>query len=241
MDEAFLKDSQQSIDNLPVIICVSQVDRLRPGREWQPPYNWLTGERAKEINIRECVEYRAELFGDFCDRIFPIVSRQGDKEAWGEAELSIALLEAIAPAKQARLARFLANLETRTVAAAQIIDRYTLQMATTQGLTALLKSPILGFISTLATGRPTLAYLLAEQIPVEQLPVVIGKLQMAYELFNLLSPDNKSFDLLTLWPVLLENSSTADQEAQAFGQALVEYWTKDLSIAQLRELYQGYL
>jgi len=169
MDEAFLKDLQQTIDNLPVIVCVSQVDRLRPVREWQPPYNWLTGESPKEVNIRECLQYRAELFEDLCDRIF------------------------------------------------------------------------LGFISTLATGRPTLAYLLAEQIPVEQLPVAIGKLQMAYELSSLLNPENKSFDLLALWPILLENYSTADKEAWAWGHALVEYWTKNLSIEQFRSSYQGYL
>jgi predicted GTPase len=241
IDQAFLKDLQQNIDNLPIIVCVSQVDRLRPLREWQPPYNWLTGGGTKEVNIRECVQYRAELFGDLCDRIFPIVSQQPDMDPWGDEELSIALVESISPAKQLRLARFLENLETRSLAAAKIIDRYTLQMATTQGLTALLKSPILGFISTLATGRPTLAYLLAEQIPVEQLPVVIGKLQMAYELFSLLSPDNKSFDLLALWPVLLENSTTADKEAWAWGHALLEYWTKNLSIEQLRSSYQGYL
>lgn len=241
MDEAFLKDLQQTIDNLPVIICVSQVDRLRPLREWQPPYNWLTGESPKEVNIRECLQYRAELFEDLCDRILPMVSQQPDREAWGDEELSIALLGAISPAKQLRLARFLADLETRTLAAAKIIDRYTLQMATGQGLTALLKSPILGFISTLATGRPTLAYLLAEQIPVEQLPVAIGKLQMAYELSSLLNTENKSFDLLALWPILLENSSTADREAWAWGHALVEYWTKNLSIEQFRSSYQGYL
>ncbi|MDJ0526832.1 MAG: 50S ribosome-binding GTPase, partial [Microcystis sp. M53600_WE12] len=75
MDEAFLKDLQQTIDNLPVIVCVSQVDRLRPLREWQPPYNWLTGESPKEVNIRECLQYRAELFEDLCDRILPMVSQ----------------------------------------------------------------------------------------------------------------------------------------------------------------------
>lgn len=57
-------------------------------------------------------------------------------------------------------------------------------MTTTQGLTAFLKSPVLQFVSTLSTGSPALAYMLAEQIPVEQLPIVIGKLQMGYELFH---------------------------------------------------------
>jgi hypothetical protein len=153
-------------------------------------------------------------------------------------------MDAIAPAKQLRLARFLRNLEARTVAAAKIIDRYTFQMATTQGLTALLKSPILQFLSTLSTGSPALAHVLAEQIPVEQLPIVIGKLQMAYELFSLLSPGKanpRNFELLTLWPLLLENPTPPDRNAWAFGHALVEYWTQNLTVAQFRERFEHYL
>jgi hypothetical protein len=156
----------------------------------------------------------------------------------------LALVDAISPAKQLRLARFLRNLEARTVAAAKIIDRYTFQMATTQGLTTLLKSPVLQFISTLTTGQPTLAYLLAEQIPVEQLPVVIGKLQMAYDLFSLLSSGDtniRNFDLLSLWPLLLENPTSRDRHAWAFGHALVEYWTQNLTVEQLRERFEYYL
>jgi hypothetical protein len=117
-------------------------------------------------------------------------------------------------------------------------------MTTTQGITAILKSPVLQFISTLSTGSPTLAYLLAEQIPIEKLPIVIGKLQMAYELFPLLNIDNsktRNFDLLSLWPLLLENSSTPDRNAWAFGHALIEYWTQDLTIEQLRTRFNYYL
>ena len=130
-----------------------------------------------------------------------------------------------------------------SAAAAKIIDRYTFQMATTQGLTALLKSPVLQFISTISTGSPTLANLLAAQIPVEQLPVVIGKLQMAYELFSLLNPDKNphNFDLLALWSLLLENSASPENNAWAFGHALVEYWTQSLTVEQLRQRYEGYL
>jgi uncharacterized protein len=117
-------------------------------------------------------------------------------------------------------------------------------MATTQGLTALLKSPVLQFISTLSTGSPTLAYLLAEQIPIEQLPIVIGKLQMAYDLFSLLNTSNVQplkFDLLSLWPLLLENSATPDRNAWAFGHAMVEYWTQDLSVEKVQEKFHDYL
>ena len=246
MDVDFLKDIQADVEDLPAIAIVTQVDRLRPIREWQPPYDWEWGERPKEKAIREATEYRAERLDDYCDFVLPVVTSdiKTGRAAWGVDALSLALVDAIAPTKQLRLARFLRNLEARTVAAAKIIDRYTFQMATTQGLTALLKSPVLQFIATLTTGTPTVAYLLAEQIPVEQLPVVIGKLQMAYDLFSLLSSsDTKTinFDLLSLWPLLLENPASPERNAWAFGHALVEYWTQNLTVEQLRERFDNYL
>jgi hypothetical protein len=246
MDVDFLKDMKAEVEDLPAIAIVTQVDRLRPIREWEPPYDWEWGDRPKEKAIREATEYRAERLNDFCDFVLPVVTSDSktSRAAWGTDALSLALVDAIDPVKQLRLARFLRNLEARTVAAAKIIDRYTFQMATAQGLTALLKSPILQFLTTLTTGQPTLAYLLAEQIPVEQLPVVIGKLQMAYDLYSLLSSgDSKTlkFDLLSLWPLLLENSVSPDRNAWAFGHALVEYWTQNLTIEQLRERFENYL
>ncbi|MBD2250784.1 GTPase family protein [Nostoc parmelioides] len=246
MDVDFLQEIKATVADIPAIAVVTQVDRLRPIREWQPPYDWELGNRPKEIAIREATEYRANLLGDFCNLVLPIVTgdTQTGRLAWGIEALSLGLIQAIAPAKQLRLARFLRNLEARTVAAAKIIDHYTLQMATTQGLTALLKSPVLQFISTISTGSPTLAYLLAEQIPVEQLPIVIGKLQMAYDLFSLLKTEESStlnFDLLSLWPLLLENPTTPDRNAWAFGHALVEYWTQNLTVEQLRQRFDYYL
>ncbi|MBD2561269.1 MULTISPECIES: GTPase family protein [Nostoc] len=246
MDVDFLQDIKAEVADLPAIAIVTQVDRLRPIREWQPPYDWEWGDRSKEIAIREATEYRAKLLGNFCNLVLPVVT--GDSKtgrvAWGVEALSLGLVDAIAPTKQLRLARFLRNLEARTVAAAKIIDHYTFQMATTQGLTSLLKSPVLQFVSTLSTGSPTLAYVLAEQIPVEQLPIVIGKLQMGYELFSLLNtanPNPLNFELLSLWPLLLENSASPDRNAWAFGHALVEYWTQNLTVEQLRERFEYYL
>ncbi|MHC5597198.1 MAG: GTPase family protein [Nostoc sp.] len=246
MDVDFLEDIKAEVADLPAIAIVTQVDRLRPIREWQPPYDWEWGDRAKEVAIREATEYRAKLLGNFCNLVLPVVT--GDSKTnrvpWGVEALSLGLIDAIAPTKQLRLARFLRNLEARIVAAAKIIDHYTFQMATTQGLTALLKSPVLQFISTLSTGSPALAYMLAEQIPVEQLPIVIGKLQMGYELFSLLNTANHNplnFELLSLWPLLLENSASPDRNAWAFGHALVEYWTQNLTVEQLRERFEYYL
>ncbi|MEH2465468.1 GTPase family protein [Nostoc sp.] len=246
MDVDFLQDMKAEVADLPAIAIVTQVDRLRPIREWQPPYDWEWGDRSKEIAIREATEYRARLLGNFCNLVLPVVT--GDSKtsriAWGVEALSLGLVDAIAPTKQLRLARFLRNLEARTIAAAKIIDHYTFQMTTTQGLTALLKSPVLQFVSTLSTGSPALAYMLAEQIPVEQLPIVIGKLQMGYELFSLLNTSNSNslnFELVSLWPLLLENSASPDRNAWAFGHALVEYWTQNLTIKQLRERFEYYL
>ncbi|MEH2366458.1 GTPase family protein [Nostoc sp.] len=243
MDVDFLQDIKAEVADLPAIAIVTQVDRLRPIREWQPPYDWEWGDRPKEIAIREATEYRAKLLGNFCNLVLPVVTGDSktNRVAWGVEALSLGLVDAIAPTKQLRLARFLRNLETRIVAAAKIIDHYTFQMTTTQGLTALLKSPVLQFVSTLSTGSPALAYMLAEQIPVEQLPIVIGKLQMGYDLFSLLNPNALNFELLSLWPLLLENTAAPDRNAWAFGHALVEYWTQNLTVEQLRERFEYYL
>jgi predicted GTPase len=246
MDVDFLTDMKAEIADLPAITIVTQVDRLRPIREWEPPYDWQWGDRPKEIAIRQATEYRAGLLGDFSNLVLPVVTSDNktSRTAWGVDALSLGLINAIAPAKQLRLARFLRNLEARTVASAKIIDHYTFQMTTTQGLAALLKSPVLQFISTVSTGAPTLAYLLAEKIPVEQTPVVIGKLQMAYDLFSLLNTGNSNtlnFDLRSLWSLLLENSASPDRNAWAFGHALVEYWTRNLTVEQLQERFEYYL
>jgi uncharacterized protein len=243
IDLDFLKELKQELPDLKAIAVVTQVDRLRPIREWNPPYDWQQGDRPKEKSIREATQYREELLGELCQPILPLVTRSSERAAWNADSLSLALLEAIAPAKQLRMARFLRDLDSRSVGAAKIIDRYTKQMATTQGLTALLKSPVLQFLSTMTTGNVALASVLARQIPVEQLPVAIGKLQMAYDLFLLLKddPNLRNFDLLSLWPLLLENNDTGDRDAWAFGHALVEYWTKNLTTEQLSQRYQDYL
>ena len=246
IDMKFLEAVREEITNLPMIAIVTQVDRLRPVREWQPPYDWQQGKLPKEISIREATAYRVEILGDKCDVILPIVTRDGTvgRQSWGIDVLTNSLLASIKPSKQLRLARFLQQQEARSVAAAKIIENCTLRLSTTEGITALLKSPVLQFLSTLSTGSSTLAYLLAEQIPVEQLPIVVGKLQMAYDLFCLFDSDEvnlKQFDLLSLWPLLLDNSGNSQDNAWAFGQAMVEFLNKNMTIEQLRKRFKEYL
>ena len=243
MDLDFLKEMSQERDNIPVITVVTKVDKLRPIREWNPPYDWQQGEGKKEKNIRDAVAYRQENLGEYCDLVLPLVAQNEQRELWGNDTLSLALVEAIEPAKQIKLANFISDRETKIVAAAKIIDRYTIQMSTTQGITNLLKSPILQFLSTMTTGNAALASALAQQIPVEQLPTVIGKLQMAYDLYMLLVEDAKinNFDFLALWSLLLDNEATPDRNAWAFGHSLVEYWTQNLTIEQLKTRFEFYL
>ncbi|NEP15856.1 MAG: GTPase [Leptolyngbya sp. SIO4C1] len=246
MDADFLQDLRAAVPDLPCLALVTQVDRLRPVREWSPPYDWQQGSQPKEKSIREATAYRAEQLGDLCDRILPLVTfdAASGRSDWNTDSLSLLLVDSIESSKQLRLARFLRNQEARTVAAARIIEHYQLQMATTHGLTSLLKSPVLRYLSTLMTGSELLATSLMQKIPVEQAPVVIGKLQMAYELFSLLADTGDrrlTFDLLALWPLLLESEGPADADAWAFGHALIAYWTQSLRIEQLREVYRGYL
>jgi hypothetical protein len=75
---------------------------------------------------------------------------------------------------------------------------------------------------------------------VEQLPVVIGKLQLAYDLFRVLDGATARLDLLALWPLLLEHNHPPDRAAWAFGHAMVEYWTQGLSIAETRQRVDYY-
>lgn len=243
MDVDLLQDMRQEVQDLAAIAIVTQVDRLRPMREWNPPYDWQWGERPKEVSIRAATRYRQEQLGEVCDLVLPLVTLDSatNRLPWNADALAKALIELIEPTKELRLARFLRDRDAKAIAATRLIDRYIVQMSTTQGLATFLKSPVLQFLATLTTGTPTLAYLLAEQIPVEQLPVVIGKLQLAYDLFKVVGPPTAQLDLLALWPLLLENNDKPERAAWAFGHAMVEYWTQDLSVAQTRKRIDHYL
>lgn len=245
MDLAFLEEITTQVDDLPIISIVTQVDRLRPIREWSPPYDWRSGDQPKENSIREAIAYRQEILGEVSAAILPLVTEDmsQDRAAWGGTELSAVMVDESDPAKQARMARFLRDRTTRITTAAKIINQYASQMSTTQGLAALLKSPVLGFLSTMTTGSPALATALATQLPIEQAPVVMGKLQMGYELFTLLAEPEAHpvFDFLSLWPLLLETAPSIKEDAWAFGQTMVEFWSGKVGVEQLQVRYQSYL
>ena len=243
MDLEFLEAVTETAPDLPILVVVTQVDRLRPLREWSPPYDWREGDRPKEHSIRDAVGFRQETLGHLVETVLPCVTVQTApvRPFWGLQDLSNNILELLEPAKQFRLARFLNDRDARVHAAAKIIDQYVLQMSTTQGLTALLKSPILGFLSTLMTGSPQLATILAAQLPIEDVPVVMGKLQMAYDLYRLLGSAQQNFDLLAIWPMVKKNDQTIQEQTWTLGHTLVEFWVGKTTREQLSDRYHHFL
>jgi predicted GTPase len=133
MDADLLHDMREEVPDLPAITALTQVDRLRPLREWQPPYDWQWGSRPKEISIREATRYRQEQLGELCNRICPSSPATPSALVGMSMPCPTALIELIDPAKELRLARFLRDRETKITASARLIDRYRLQMSTTQG------------------------------------------------------------------------------------------------------------
>jgi predicted GTPase len=63
----------------PVVVVVSHIDLLSPKAEWNPPYNWLTGTKPKEVNIRECVSVVKEQIGDRAADVVPVCGREGER------------------------------------------------------------------------------------------------------------------------------------------------------------------
>jgi predicted GTPase len=92
MDVNILRDLRKEVPDLGAIAVVTQVDRLRPLREWQPPYDWQWGQRPKEISMREATRYRQEQFGQVCDRVLPLVTsdRASQRQPWNAEALATA-------------------------------------------------------------------------------------------------------------------------------------------------------
>jgi uncharacterized protein len=62
----------------PVVVVVNQIDLLTPKSEWNPPYDWKTGTRPKEVNIRDCVAAVDEQFGTRAAAVVPVCAREGE-------------------------------------------------------------------------------------------------------------------------------------------------------------------
>jgi predicted GTPase len=61
----------------PVLLVLTQADLLSPAVECSPPYDWHTGQRPKEVSIREAVAAARELFGTEVLDVIPIAALPG--------------------------------------------------------------------------------------------------------------------------------------------------------------------
>jgi uncharacterized protein len=244
MDVDFLKAVQTRIGNLPMIVVVTQVDRLRPVREWQPPYDWQFGIRPKEIAIRDAILYRAEALHDLCDLVLPVVMADPtlDRAEWNIEALSMLLIKNLEPTRQARVARWMKSVETQAAAAAKLIDCFAMNLSMGQDLASILKSLVGAGLLRQLQGIPAISVLFAN-IPVEQAPAIIGKIWMVWDLYKLFKPNLNFFEDIDwglLSPLVMKCSASPQDDTWALGQALVEYLTQNQKPEDLPQRFDFY-
>ncbi len=61
----------------PLLVAVSHIDRLRPPREWQPPYDLTDPQGPKAVNIRAAVEAAAEDLAMPIADVIPVCLAEG--------------------------------------------------------------------------------------------------------------------------------------------------------------------
>lgn len=92
----------------PIVMVLSHIDRLRPFREWSPPYNVAEPDGEKARSIREAITAAAEELGLPAEQIVPVClsAERGAYNVdlvWGE------LVQALPAAKSAQLLRRIAG------------------------------------------------------------------------------------------------------------------------------------
>ena len=90
----------------PILVILSHIDRLRPVREWQLPYNIVQPQRPKEQAIRKAMEATAEDLGVGVSDVIP-VSLQPEREYNIEEGVIPAILMRLDRAKRVKYLRCL--------------------------------------------------------------------------------------------------------------------------------------
>jgi predicted GTPase len=71
----------------PVIAVLTHIDLLSPAMEWAPPYNWASGTRPKEVNIREALAAARQQLGEYLVAAVPVCAAPGKEYGIEEALL----------------------------------------------------------------------------------------------------------------------------------------------------------
>ncbi|MGE0765112.1 MAG: GTPase family protein [Hyphomicrobiaceae bacterium] len=92
----------------PVVVVLTNIDRLRPFQEWQPPYNVAEPDRPKAHAIRDAMDAAATDLGRPLDRIVP-VCLSTERGAYNVDLVWAELAETLPEAKRAQLLRRIAS------------------------------------------------------------------------------------------------------------------------------------
>ena len=86
-------DARPHLKLPPIVAVVNQIDLLSPKAEWAPPYDWQTGTRPKEVNIRDCAAAVREQLGNRVIEIVPACARQGETFGISEGLVPVIALQ----------------------------------------------------------------------------------------------------------------------------------------------------
>lgn len=92
----------------PVVVVLTNIDRLRPFQEWQPPYNVAEPDRPKAHAIREAIDAAADDLRRPVERIVP-ACLSAERGLYNVDLVWAELAEALPEAKRAQLLRRLAG------------------------------------------------------------------------------------------------------------------------------------
>jgi uncharacterized protein len=105
----------------PTLVALSHIDLLTPAMEWAPPYDWRSGMRTKEVQMREAVLAAAEVFGDRAEEFIPVCTAKGKEQSVRE-ELLAALAVRLGQARGVALLRAL-HAESSTGQTRKVFDQ----------------------------------------------------------------------------------------------------------------------
>jgi len=97
----------------PVIVALSHIDRLRPFREWSPPYDVADPDNAKARSIRQGMDVTAEQLEIDIDQVVPVNLKSGQLYNVEEGLLP-AILQNLEPATRLKYLRCLEEHKSRS-------------------------------------------------------------------------------------------------------------------------------
>jgi predicted GTPase len=94
----------------PMLLVLTQIDRLRPFNEWEPPYDLASSTRGKSVSIRAAMEAAGIELGFAADDIVPVrvdiaVAPYNIDALWAR------IIELAPEAQRARLLRSLSDIK----------------------------------------------------------------------------------------------------------------------------------